>query len=94
MASLFKIFKHKIPQVLIIFLLLVIQAYCDLSLPSYTANIVDIGIQNTDISYIMNVGFFMIIMVSISVFATIGVSFFSNTHTLVVCRIELIFSGV
>ena len=78
MASLFKIFKHKIPQVLIIFLLLVIQAYCDLSLPSYTANIVDIGIQNTDISYIMNVGFFMIIMVSISVFATIGVSFFSS----------------
>lgn len=78
MTSLFKIFKNKIPQVLIIFLLLVIQAYCDLSLPSYTANIVDIGIQNTDISYIMNVGFFMLIMVSISVFATIGVSFFSS----------------
>ena len=78
MTSLFKIFKNKIPQVLIIFLLLVIQAYCDLSLPSYTANIVDIAIQNTDISYIMNVGFFMLIMVSISVFATIGVSYFSS----------------
>lgn len=78
MLSLIKIFKNKIPQVLIIFLLLVIQAYCDLSLPSYTANIVDIGIQNTDINYIIGVGFLMLIMVSISVFATIGISYFSS----------------
>lgn len=78
MKSLIKIFKNKIPQVLIIFMLLVVQAYCDLSLPSYTANIVDIGIQNTDINYIMDVGFLMLIMVSISVFATIGISYFSS----------------
>ena len=78
MKSLFKVFKNKIPQVLIIFLLLVVQAYCDLTLPSYTANIVDIGIQNADINYIMDVGFLMLIMVAISVFATIGVSYFSS----------------
>ena len=78
MINLIKIFKNKIPQVLIIFLLLVIQAYCDLSLPSYTANIVDIGIQNTDINYIIDVGFLMLIMVGISVFATIGISYFSS----------------
>ena len=78
MKSLIKIFKNKIPQVIIIFLLLVVQAYCDLSLPSYTANIVDIGIQNTDIDYIINVGILMLMMVSISVFATIGISYFSS----------------
>ena len=78
MKSLLKIFKSKIPQVIVIFLLLIVQAYCDLALPSYTANIVDIGIQNADINYIMDVGFLMIIMVSVSVFATIGISYFSS----------------
>lgn len=78
MKNLIKVFKNKIPQVIIIFLLLIVQAYCDLSLPSYTANIVNIGIQNTDISYIIDVGFLMLIMVGISIFATIGISFFSS----------------
>jgi ATP-binding cassette, subfamily B, multidrug efflux pump len=36
--------------VLIVILLLVIQAYCDLSLPSYTSNIVDVGIQQSGIA--------------------------------------------
>lgn len=78
MKSLIKIFKNKIPQVIVIFLLLVVQAYCDLSLPSYTASIVDIGIQNTDIDYIINVGILMLVMVGVSVFATIGISYFSS----------------
>lgn len=45
----FKIFgylKNSIPQVLLIIVLLVIQAWGDLTLPQYTSNIVDIGIQN------------------------------------------------
>lgn len=78
MKSLVIVFKNKLPQVLIIFLLLIVQAYCDLALPSYTASIVDIGIQNTDINYIIDVGFLMLVMVAISVFATIGVSYFSS----------------
>ena len=78
MKSLVRVFKNKLPQVLIIFLLLIVQAYCDLALPSYTASIVDIGIQNTDINYIIDVGFLMLVMVAISVFATIGVSYFSS----------------
>ncbi len=36
---------------LLISLLLIVQAYCDLSLPSYTSDIVDIGIQNGGIEY-------------------------------------------
>ena len=39
---------HKL-AVLIILLLLVIQAFCDLSLPSYTSDIVDVGIQQSGI---------------------------------------------
>ena len=78
MKNLINVFKNKIPHVLIIFLLLIVQAYCDLALPSYTANIVDIGIQNADINYITDVGFLMMIMVTISIFATIAISYFSS----------------
>lgn len=78
MKNLVKIFKNKIPQVLLIFLFLIIEAYCDLSLPTYTANIVDIGIQNTNLNYIIDTGIIMLIMVGISVLATVGVSYFSS----------------
>lgn len=40
--------EHKL-AVFIILLLLVVQAFCDLSLPSYTSDIVDIGIQQSGI---------------------------------------------
>ena len=42
--------KHKW-LVLLIFFLLIIQAYCELSLPAYTSDIVDVGIQNGGIEY-------------------------------------------
>ena len=45
----FKIFgylKNSIPQVLLIIVLLIIQSWGDLTLPQYTSDIVDIGIQN------------------------------------------------
>lgn len=45
MGKLFRdLWKHK-AAVLLIILLLIGQAYCDLSLPSYTSDIVDVGIQ-------------------------------------------------
>lgn len=45
MGKLIKYLKEAGPSVLLIVLLLVVQAYCDLSLPTYTSNIVDVGIQ-------------------------------------------------
>lgn len=42
--------EHK-AAVIAIFLLLVVQAYCDLSLPQYMSDIVDIGIQQSGIEY-------------------------------------------
>lgn len=42
--------EHK-SAVFAIFLLLIVQAYCDLSLPQYMSDIVDIGIQQSGIEY-------------------------------------------
>ena len=45
MKHIFKnLFRHKV-SVAAIILLLVMQAYCDLALPSYTSGIVDVGLQ-------------------------------------------------
>ena len=70
--------KNMLPQVILIVIFLIIQAYCDLTLPTYTANIVNIGIQNTDIDYITTTGTAMITMVAISVAANVFVSLFSS----------------
>lgn len=50
-----RIFKNLIPywkSCVIIILLLLMQAFCDLSLPGYTSDIIDTGIQNGGISHI------------------------------------------
>ena len=78
MMKLLQPMKNKIHLVLCIFIFLIIQVYCDLTLPQYTANIVNIGIQNTDFDYIINAGISMMIMVAVSAFATVGVNFFSS----------------
>ena len=54
-----KIFKNLIPywkSVVIVFLLLVVQAWCDLSLPQYTSDIIDTGIQNSGVEHILPEG--------------------------------------
>ncbi|WP_295610917.1 ABC transporter ATP-binding protein [uncultured Methanobrevibacter sp.] len=70
--------KNKIGYIFAIFLFLAVQVYCDLTLPQYTADIVNIGIQNTDFNFIISVGEMMLLMVAISAFATVGVSYFSS----------------
>ena len=39
--------------VILILALLVVQAYCDLSLPDYTSNIIDVGIVNGGVEHQM-----------------------------------------
>lgn len=51
MLKLMKYLKSEIRPILIVVILLFIQAFCDLSLPSYTSNIVNVGIQQGGISY-------------------------------------------
>ncbi len=53
-----KIFKNMLPywkSVIIIIALLFIQAWCDLSLPAYTSNIIDVGIQNNGVEHVVPV---------------------------------------
>ena len=78
MKKLLKPMKNKIPQVGFIFIFLLIQVYCDLTLPQYTADIVNIGIQNTNFQFIIDTGLVMLLMVAISAIATVGVSYFSS----------------
>lgn len=45
MLKILKLLKSSIGTLLVVIALLALQAYCDLSLPTYTSNIVDVGIQ-------------------------------------------------
>lgn len=49
MGKLFKFLKPRVGAVLAIVAVLIIQAYCDLSLPGYTSDIVNVGIQQGEI---------------------------------------------
>ena len=49
MLKMMKYMKGYVKYILLIVVLLFCQAYCDLELPSYTSNIVDIGIQQNGI---------------------------------------------
>lgn len=51
-----KIFKNMIPywkSIIIIVALLFVQAWCDLALPSYTSDIIDVGIQNNGVEHVV-----------------------------------------
>ena len=49
MKKILSILKKYIPAIILIIVLLVLQAYCDLSLPDYTSNIINVGIQEKGI---------------------------------------------
>ncbi len=51
MIRILKNLKNYKKQVAIIFVLLIIQAICDLALPNYTSDMIDTGIQNNGIVY-------------------------------------------
>ena len=78
MRNLLRPIRNKIPQILLIIFFLIVQAYCNLTLPSYTADIVNIGIQNADVNFIWETGAMMLLMVTVSVFAAVFISYFSS----------------
>ena len=49
MGKMFKLLGKKWLPIAVIIVLLFVQAYCDLALPEYTSNIVNIGIQQSGI---------------------------------------------
>ena len=51
-----KIFKNMIPywkSIIIILALLMVQAWCDLSLPAYTSDIIDVGIIDSGVEHVV-----------------------------------------
>lgn len=51
-----RIFKNMIPywrSIFFVILLLLVQAWCDLSLPAYTSDIIDVGIQNSGVEHVI-----------------------------------------
>ena len=53
MSKIFKIIAPYWRSVIIILALLFVQAWCDLSLPSYTSDIIDVGIQNRGVEHVI-----------------------------------------
>ena len=78
MLKLLKYLKKSIVPIIIIIALVIIQAACDLSLPEYTSNIVNIGVQQMKPEYILNVGAKMLGVALLSMAATIGISFVAS----------------
>ena len=51
-----RIFKNMLPYwktIVIVIALLFVQAWCDLSLPAYTSDIIDVGIQNNGVEHVV-----------------------------------------
>ena len=51
-----QILKNMIPywkSLILIIFFLIVQAGCDLALPTYTSNIIDVGIQNSGVEHIL-----------------------------------------
>lgn len=53
MLRIFQYLKKYLPTVGIIIVLLLVQAFCDLSLPQYTSDIIDTGIQNKGVEHVL-----------------------------------------
>jgi ATP-binding cassette subfamily B protein len=53
MIQIFKNLSKYWKAVLLIFLLLIVQAYCDLALPQYMSDIIDVGIQDKGVEHIL-----------------------------------------
>jgi ABC-type multidrug transport system, ATPase and permease components len=53
MIKIFRNFRPFWKMIVVIVLLLVVQAYCDLSMPAYTAGIIDVGITNSGVEHIL-----------------------------------------
>lgn len=53
MRYIFSNLKHYWRSVLLLAVLLIVQGFCEMSMPQYTQNIIDIGIQNRGIEHIL-----------------------------------------
>ena len=78
MNVLISLIIKKYKTIIFILLLLVVQAYFTLTLPEYTANIVNIGVANSDMKYVYDTCTKMITMTVLATITAVVVSFFSS----------------
>lgn len=81
MNELISLIIEKYKSIILILIMLTAQAYFTLTLPQYTANIIDFGIKNTDINYIVNTGEIMVILTILAAISTIIVSYLSHNFS-------------
>jgi ABC-type multidrug transport system, ATPase and permease components len=96
MFKLFKYLKQYTAHITVVILLLFIQVLSDLYLPTLMANIVDHGIVNKDIHYILQMGGFMLIIAGGGTLCAIIANFLSSKTAVGFGRIlrEKIFTKV
>ncbi|MBW8349926.1 ABC transporter ATP-binding protein/permease [Bacillus sp. IITD106] len=78
MYNMLKTLKPYTWQICAVIILTLGAILLELLLPTLMANVVDIGIVNGDISYIIKTGIYMILCALAAVFLTVGVSFFAS----------------
>ena len=78
MIKLFKLLKGYSAYIVSVMVLLFLQVLSDLYLPTLMANIVDLGIVNKDINYILRVGGFMLLVAAGGALCSVTATFLSS----------------
>ncbi|MDK2801926.1 MAG: ABC transporter ATP-binding protein [Oscillospiraceae bacterium] len=86
MFKIAKFFKKYSFLIILILLFTVVQAFSDLTLPTLMSNIIDVGIINTDVAYIVQTGVFMLMFSLLSGIMSITVGFVSAKVSAGVCK--------
>ncbi len=78
MIKLFRLLKQYTVQIAVVIVLLFIQVFSDLYLPTLMADIVDIGLVNKDVSYIIEIGGFMLLIAAGGTICAIFATYLSS----------------
>ena len=78
MIKLYKFLKQYTLQITVVVVLLFLQVLSDLYLPTLMADIVDKGLANNDIGYIMKIGGFMLIVAAGGTFCAVVATYLSS----------------
>lgn len=78
MLQLFRLLRPYRLTIVLVFILVFLQAFANLYLPTLMADIVDIGIVKGDIAYILHIGSFMLLVTFGGMLCAIMASFFSS----------------
>ncbi|MET3287632.1 UNVERIFIED_CONTAM: ATP-binding cassette subfamily B multidrug efflux pump [Brevibacillus sp. OAP136] len=81
MIKLFRLLQPYRLQVAVILLLIFLQSFAELFLPTLMSDIVDIGVVKGDFPYILKIGAFMLLVAAAGALCSVGASFLSAKST-------------